>query len=361
MTEARTRLPLLAELDILELDPGDYSGAWWVGLQAPFVYVAGVGDGLYVVDAGDPSAPTVVSRLSTGALGGISPGSVFPLGNLLVLAEARGRGYVTMDISDPANPALIAVREGATGYSHQFTAGWLLTSGTQRALTFRPNALGISADEDRAYVHRVDHDGRMTYLGEAGAFLEEGGYGSYQDGHFFSGFSSHVAKFTIDPPEQLYRVARNLSTVDYEFAQPLGNLIFAGDDHGVRSALIPHQAEPDARGADVVWMHPPEAATDVALTARVGVSMSDQVAAESLLPGSFLLRPRGGEPVSGQLSVYQNNVNFFPDQDLAEGHRLRSEGLRPQRSRRQPRGLRDFDVHHAERRGRSTPPAVSAC
>ena len=65
-------------------------------------------------------------------------------------------------------------------------------------------------------------------------------------------------------------------------------------------------------------MHPPDGATGVAVTARVGVSMSDEVAAESLAASSFVVRPRGGAPVPGELSVNQNNVNFFPDEDLAE-------------------------------------------
>ena len=318
VTDARERLPLLAELDIPGVEAGSYAGAWWVGLQAPIVYVAAVGRGLYVVDASDPRAPSVAKHVTTGALGGISPGTVFPVGNLLVLAEGRNRGYATMDISDPVNPTLIEVREGASGYSHLFTAGLLLTSGSPVASPFREAARGRGGDPNRMYVHRIGHDGRIAYAGEAGSSLGGGGYGSYQDGHFLSGFSDTAAKFSVDPPRQLGSSSAPAPNADVDFAQPLGNLMFAGDDHGIDTSLIPHQAEPDTRGPEVVWVHPPDGATGVAVTARVGVSMSDEVAAESLAASSFVVRPRGGAPVPGELSVNQNNVNFFPDEDLAE-------------------------------------------
>ena len=228
------------------------------------------------------------------------------MGNLLVLTEFSSRGFATLDISDPVNPVLIQTIDGASGYSHFFTAGLLLTSG------------GF-LDSSRMYVHRVGHDGRMSYFGEAGENLAEGGYGSYQDGYFFGGFSQQVAKFTIDPPKLIGEGTSGILDRDEDFAQPLGNVVLASDDHGKGSALMPHQTAPDTTGAEVVWMHPPAGATGVAVTSRIGVSMSDQVAVESLIPANFRVTGPGDAVVSGQLSAAQNNVNFVPDEALEAG------------------------------------------
>ena len=305
VTDVGERLPLLAELDLPGVGAADYGGAWWLSVQAPHVYVATIGGGLHVVDATDPTVPRQVNHLPTGALGGISPGNAYALGNLLVLAAVDShRGFATMDISDPVNPVLLDTTNGAAGYSHLFAAGLLLSSGNR-------------LNGNRMYVHRVDHDGGIRYVGEAGENLDEGGYGSYQDGHFFSGFTEQVAKFTIDPPAQVGVGTSGIDLRDEDWAQPLGNLILASDDKNVGTALIPHRAAPDATGPEVVWRHPAAGAAGLALTTRIGVSLSDVVAVESLTPANFRVRTPYRSVVAGQLSVNQNNVNFSPDAPLA--------------------------------------------
>src|SRR3712207_8639550 len=54
---------LASFLDLPDIRAGDYNGDWWVFWQAPYVYVAGTGSGLYVVDAADP-----LDRKSTSEL-----------------------------------------------------------------------------------------------------------------------------------------------------------------------------------------------------------------------------------------------------------------------------------------------------
>ena len=222
VTDARERLPLLAELDIPGVEAGSYAGAWWVGLQAPIVYVAAVGRGLYVVDASDPRAPSVAKHVTTGALGGISPGTVFPVGNLLVLAEGRNRGYATMDISDPVNPTLIEVREGASGLQPPvhgraiahvwFPGGEPLSRGSEGPRR-RPQS-HVRAPDRARWPDRLCRRG--------GSSLGGGGYGSYQGGHFLAGFSDTVAKFSVDPPRQLGSSSAPAPNADVDFAQPLG-------------------------------------------------------------------------------------------------------------------------------------------
>ena len=298
-----SNLPFLSELDLPDIEQGSLTGAWWLALQAPYVYVAGVDQGLYVVDASNPSSPTLVKRLTALELA-IQPSTVFAVGNLLVVAEARGPKFLAMDIADPENPTKIGTpTTGKSGYSHMFTAGKLFTSGGNGA---RP----------KMYIHHVSHAGSFTAGGSAGSRLQNGGYGSYQDGFFFSGFSTRVAKFRIDPPSLIRTGSSKLRVRDEDFAQPLGNLIFAGNDRKTGSALIPHQTARDTVSPKVDWVHPPDGATGQALTTRVGVSMSDEIMIESLTAGSFKITEPGGRQVAGQLSASKNNLNFSPDAPL---------------------------------------------
>ncbi|MDA1372844.1 MAG: Ig-like domain-containing protein [Proteobacteria bacterium] len=303
VSDITNSMPMLAELELPGVEAADYGGAWWVSLQAPYVYVTAIGEGLFVVDISEPNNPTLVNHLPTGALGGIGPASVFAVGNLLIIAEDEDRGYTTMDISDPVNPILIQTLDGASGYSHMFAAGKLLSSGG-------------NGDTARMYAHDISHDGRITYAGEAGENLGNGGYGSYQDGYFFSGFSNQVAKFTIEPPLQIGSGTSGIRSRDEDFGQVLGNLIWAGDDHAVSTALIPHQLDPDTKGAEVDWIYPHDGATGLSLSTRIGVTMSDEVAIETLTPANFVLRDSSGNRISGQLSLNMHNVSFAPDRPL---------------------------------------------
>jgi len=51
----------------------------------------------------------------------------------------------------------------------------------------------------------------------------------------------------------------------------------------------------------------------MALTTRVGVSMSDNVDLVSIDTTTFMVRPVGGEAVPGKYSVQMGLVNFAPD------------------------------------------------
>jgi len=294
---------LLSYLDLAEISGGDYTGAWWTFWQAPYVYVAGVDAGLYVVDASQPTSPTIVKRLTTGMLGGITPHMAYAVGNLLIIAESQSGQFATLDISDPQNPRLIDTFTNSNGYSHHFAAGMLLTSGGNGA------APGL-------YITHVDAGGRFVAGGQVGSGLGNGGYGTYQDGIFHSGFSTQYAKFDVSSLTQIGTASSGLETRDEDFATVLGNVVFLGDDHGVGSAIIPHQTDPDPNGPDVHWIHPADGSTDQALTTRIGLSMSDLVDIESLDPSAFAVRPLGGSAVPGKYSVQMGLVNFSPDQPL---------------------------------------------
>ncbi len=57
---------LLNYMTLPGVSESDYStGAWWCFWQAPYVYVGGSGNGIYVVDARNPRAPVLLRQVPT--------------------------------------------------------------------------------------------------------------------------------------------------------------------------------------------------------------------------------------------------------------------------------------------------------
>ncbi len=296
-------IQLVSHLDLPGIDPGDYSGGWWLYWQAPWIYLAGVDSGLYVVDATDPANPSLAHRMPTGELGGVSPAQVFAFGNLAVLMESQSRDFATVDISIPTQPRLLRQFRGKAGYSHIFAAdGKIMTSGNI---------------PPRAHFFGVTHDGDIRLLDTVGFFLDSGGYGSYQDGIFHSGWSDDYQKFRVNPPEVLGSGSSGRTDRDEDFATVLGNLVFVGDDHGTGSALIPHDAAPDTAPPLVEWIHPPDGASQVALTTRVGLSFSDHIDADSLNESTVWIEDGGGNRIETFRSCQMSLVNLAPSAELA--------------------------------------------
>ncbi|MBK6687944.1 MAG: Ig-like domain-containing protein [Deltaproteobacteria bacterium] len=295
---------------------GDYSGDWWLFWQAPYLYVAGVDQGLYVVDVRDPAAPALLAQVPTGDLGGVSPAQVFVLGNLAVVMESQSSAMATLDVAIPDQPRLLQQVNARAGYSHLLAGdGKILISGNI---------------PPRAHFYQLTPDGGINYLDTVGFFFNSGGYGSYQDGFFHSGFSNNYVKFQINPPTQIGDGSSGRTDRDEDFASVLGNLVIAGDDHGVGTAIIPHQEAPDTNPPVVEWMHPPSGSTEVALSTRIGLSFSDQIDAASLNPSTLWLEDDGGNPVPAWLSVQQGLVNLAPVSELGlnRTYRIVAVGVR---------------------------------
>jgi DNA-binding beta-propeller fold protein YncE len=327
-------ISLLSEIELPHIDGGDYIGIWWLFFQAPYVYAAGVGEGLYVIDASDPLEPELVQWLGPAELGGVSPGQVFAIGNLLVIAEHQGAKIATLDISDPERPVLLEAGNGAFGYAHFFSGGNLYTSGGVQVGALLPIIDGeapLRAPTTMG-ITRIGHDGAIEFsrFGAEGASLEAGGYGTVQDGFFISGFSNYVAKFDIASGAVTGVAASGFDDADEDFGVVLGNLIFSGNDHGQGSALIPHQVEPDTTPPSVDWIHPADGAVNQAPTSRIGFTAAEQIDIYSVDGSTFTVRPVGGRPVPGKYSVQLGTVNFAPEAPLRAGtqYEVRIDGIR---------------------------------
>jgi YVTN family beta-propeller protein len=291
---------LVSDLTLPDIQSSAYDlGNWWTFWQAPYIYVAGSANGLYVVDATDPARPQLVKRLPTGQTGGFRLNQVFAIGNLLVGA-ASGAGFSTFDISDPRNPVLLAsTTSGPDSYSHLVNGDRIYSGGLE--------VTDIS--DPRRFV-------RAAAVGLQGGI----GYLTYQDGHIHGGYSTRYAKFDVRDLGRITLVgtaSTNIPGRDEDFGTALGNLAFIGNDHGQGSALVVHQTAPDTTGPVVTMVSPRSGASDQRLTTRVGLTFSDHVDLRALHSGTFIVRPVGGAALPGRYSQQLGVVNFAPQMPLA--------------------------------------------
>lgn len=299
----------LSYLELPGVGPRGYSeGAWWVFWQAPYVYVSGAGNGLYIVDASDPRNPHLVKRLNgqpnplpISQTGGFRLGPVLAVGNLLVGSSMDNPGFVTFDISDPRNPQLLMAGEDNLPeiYSIMVNGNQLLAAGTEGAFS----------------IYDLSDSGEFRFAGEV-PIPSRGGYLTVQDGYAHLGASKSYFKIDLQNLRLAGQATSALARRDEDFATVLGNLVVVGDDHGHGSFIIPHQREPDTTGPVVTMTRPANQATNQATTTRIGLTFSDLIDPASLNAETFIVRAVGGRQLSGRYSTQTGIVNFSPDQAL---------------------------------------------
>jgi hypothetical protein len=305
------RLPQkVGSLDLPGLTGGDYAPTpWWVCWQGGrYVYVAGTSAGLFIVDASDPAQPILADRggppnpIPPQQVGVSRVNVVHAVGNLLVAANASGRGLATLDIGDPLHPVLLDAEDLDAGYSIMVNGG------------------RIYAASDPAKVYDISDPADIRHLADGPDVADKGGYGVIQDGVFHYGSSDRYVKLDVSGP-----TPTSLGTVrprfylfpDWDFATALGNLVFMGNDHIGGGALVVHDTQPDTTGPAVTMVVPADGATAQPLTTRIGLTFSDQVDLSSVDPSTLVVRRRGpGTVVSGRTSHQHGLVNFWPDQPL---------------------------------------------
>ena len=103
---------------------------------------------------------------------------------------------------------------------------------------------------------------------------------------------------------------------DEDYPTPLGNLIALGDDVGFGTDIIVHSTDPDNTGPAVTMVIPKDGWTNQALTSRVGITTTDMIELLSLDNTTFIVRPVGGQALSGAYTHQFGIVNFSPDKPL---------------------------------------------
>lgn len=298
---------------------GDYKDvAWQLSWQGRHAYIAGSNDGMWIVDTTDPANPVLADRgrggpnpVPPGELGGFRIGPVFAVGNRLVVSSMdTSGGYAVADISDPVNPVL---QSALTSGFEKFYS--ICFSGHRIVGSVRGEGARMTVHDasDPFAIARVDDD----------IVLDKQLYCGTQDQFVFSGNEDDFAKVDVSTPGAFEVVGRGtLGRTDADHGQmsPFGNLLFVGDDHGKGSGFVPHQADPDTTPPALTMVDPPDGATQLAATARIGFTFSDAIDNTSVTTETISVTPAaGGAPVPGRFALQGQIVNFTPDEPLDAG------------------------------------------
>jgi DNA-binding beta-propeller fold protein YncE len=300
---------LLSHFNLPGANFSDYDVAvWWLAWQAPYVYAGGSANGIYIVDATDPTAPVLVNRIPTSVMGGFRTNSVFAVGNLLVAMSAdfngNSTGIVTLDISDPANPVVLNSRSQGLPIMY--------------AAFFNGNRVYGSGNSDHSiHVWDLTNPAVFNFIGSLGG-MDRPVYTTIQDNFAFVGDETSMVKVNMDsfPYTIVGSGTSGIGNRSEDIVTPLGNMVFVGNDVQNGSAIIPHQAAPDRLGPSVNMVNPRNNAVNQALTSRVGITLTDWPELLSVNSNTFIVREVGGQALSGKYGGEQGILNFWPDQPL---------------------------------------------
>ncbi|MFM9925761.1 Ig-like domain-containing protein [Variovorax sp. H27-G14] len=303
---------------------GDYEDvSWQLWWQAPYLYVASAGRGIFIVDARDPANAFVANRgagkpnpVPTGELGNFRVGPIFTMGNTMVLTamESNG-GFSSLDISDPLNPKVLDAIVGSTPFYY--------------ATCFDGRNLHASARNAGARMYSYDLSDRTHFVAEDNRLvIDEQLYCATQDNYVIQGAQTRIHKVDVSNPLNHVEVGRgsilreddpNFTHSDNGQVAMFGNLVFVGNDHGSGSGFVVHAVDPDITKPEVKQVSPANGAKQQALTSRIGLGMTDNIRPESVNANTFIVRPVGGNTLAGTYSVQLGIVNFSPDVPLSPG------------------------------------------
>ncbi len=305
---------LLAAVPLEGIDYGDNSEAvWGVAWQGDTVWVGGTNTGLHVLDVSEVTAPQLITRVPISEFGDISAGPLWALGDLLIVTTPKDRGgIVTFDISEPSSPAVLDFEVTEDSYIGGFYRGQLHQLSPLRTWEVledptdirllgsveTPTTEYIAFGDGRAFVGRLRPNPGVLEVGLDDPTV-------YDEIAYFEGRRDDIA--------QVY-------FTDDQFTMPIGNLVVLGDDETRYGAiLVVRDLLPDSEPPRVSAIRPRDGATGVSVTARVGVSLTDQVDLRSVTPETLIVRPvLGGEPVSGDWDLTHTVLGFSPHQPLSE-------------------------------------------
>ncbi|MBT2333443.1 ricin-type beta-trefoil lectin domain protein [Variovorax paradoxus] len=306
------------------VNAGDYENvAWQLWWQAPYLYVASAGRGIFIVDARDPANAVVANRgagkpnpVPTGELGNFRVGPIFTMGNHMVLTamESNG-GFASLDISDPLNPKVLDSIVGTTPFYY--------------ATCFDGRNLHVSTRNSGARMYSYDLSDRSRFVAEDNRLvIDEQLYCATQDNYVIQGAQTRIHKVDVSNPLNHVEVGRgsilreddpNFTHSDNGQVAMFGNLVFVGNDHGSGSGFVVHAVDPDITKPEVKQVSPANGAKQQALTSRIGLGMTDNIRPESVNSNTFIVRPVGGNTLAGTYSVQLGIINFSPDQPLSPG------------------------------------------
>jgi hypothetical protein len=287
--------------------------------QAPWIYVAGADNGLYIIDASDPANPTMAEQYAFEPTH--RAGQVQVIGNLLMVTAAEGPRTVMLDVSVPDNPQPIAggdfpILDSLGQPRESYFSNWV--SG-YAFYAVKDGGGGL-------LIWDVRDPGNPSFYGEN----KSGGNGGYvfpKDNLAFVGESSVARIYDWSDPQNISIVAELNLVGDLDTITPIGNVAVLSVDEMATpnqgSAIAPYAEQPDTVAPLVTFVWPPDGATDIRLSSRFGVSFNEMVEPKSAFAGSVRLYETGTDPdetrVDGWISTQEAIINFAPKQFLKAG------------------------------------------
>ncbi|HET6585765.1 MAG TPA: Ig-like domain-containing protein [Nannocystaceae bacterium] len=287
--------------------------------QVPWVYVAGADNGVYIVDASDPTAPVLAAQHHFDPT--LRAGQLQVVGDWLFTTAAEGPRTVVLDVSVPDVPQPIA------GADIELVDG----DGVTREAYFANIGAGlmyyaVKNGDGGLLVYDVHDPGAASYAGH----FDSGGNGGYvfvKGDLAFVGESDFATMYDVADPSAITPLAQLDLEGDLDTITPIGNVaVLSVDEDAVAdqaSAIAPYATAVDAVAPRVVWSVPSDGANDLAPTSRIGVVLDEMIDVKSAWAGSVRVYLDGVDPalgrVDGHVSAQENIVNFSPLAPLEPG------------------------------------------
>lgn len=285
--------------------------------QAPWIYAAGADNGVYIIDASDPTNPVLAEQINFNPTH--RAGQVQVIGNLMMVTAAEGPRTVMLDVSVPDNPQPIAGGDfGITDSMDQpresYFSNW---SGGYGYYAIKDGGGGL-------IVYDLHDPGAPVFAGE----YPSGGNGGYvfaKDQYAVVGESSNAKIYDLTDLDDIQLVAVLDLEGDLDTATPIGNVIFLSVDDEANpnegTGVAPFLEQPDGDPPFVTFAWPADGATGLSPRSRFGVSFNEMVEPRSAFEGSVRLYETDTDPaqtrVDGWISTQENIVNFAPESPLS--------------------------------------------
>ncbi|HMV69383.1 MAG TPA: Ig-like domain-containing protein [Myxococcota bacterium] len=285
--------------------------------QYPYAFVAAAENGVFVVDATDPTAPAVIAQYVFDNQ--LRAGQVSALGGLLLVSAAEGSTAALLDVSVPDAPALMPgspfqvvdrAGEPRDAYFANLVGSWALFARKE--------------DGGGPIVMDLADPTRPAFLADLLVPGASGGYVFYDEGFLFVGGSSAAQVVDARDLGNLRLVGEGHLPGDLDTITPYGNVALLSVDEAPEgapfdpnaTAVMPWAETPDLNGPLVLQIEPRDGATGVPITARIGVGFNEIIEPMSAYEGAIRLYDDAGEPVRGWTSAQEAIASYAPREPL---------------------------------------------
>jgi hypothetical protein len=302
------------QLKLSGINYGDFTAAvWGLSWQGDYIYVGATDQGVFILDAHDPTNVTMLKRVLTSDFGGVSAGPLDAIGNVLVITTPKESGGIaTMDISDPVNPKYLDSIKPSKSYIGMFYRHFVFLQSPVRAwdVLTDPSTIGTAS----------------APIGSLNTAESE--YMSFSDNFMFLGHlrpNAGASKIDVSDPAKGMSIKSRVwgrldrgGINDDQFTIAIGSYLVMGDDESPYQGTVIgiHSATPDTTPPVVDTVIPKDKATGQNVKSRIGITFTDNIELATVNAASFIVRPVGGAPLKGKWGLRMGVVNFDPDEDL---------------------------------------------